>query len=326
MTYYICRDLKTLHWKYLLVLTVLAPLFGQAQVESAIELLQDTASWSMNEPHVGGPEDEEELDAPLFNESSALILTSFTDSIAHIPAYDLYCGWDTRNLFADKSAKENLGNGKHFQLCHYDCDFEYPALGDVTSPFGPRWGRMHTGLDIDLETGDNVKAAFEGMVRISQYHASYGNVVVIRHNNGLETLYGHLSQRKVKPGDHVEAGDLIGLGGNTGRSYGAHLHFEVRFMGEAIDPNLLVDPSKKSLRDWEFVLDKKHFEYASVDPKAIAARKGTSSAQKKYHVVKKGDTLSAVARKHGTSIDALCKLNKLKKSSTLKLGQKLRYK
>ncbi len=327
---YICRCLKNLYWKYIIALLALAPMmlapqFYSAQVESAIELLEDSASWVMHQPNTGG-DSEEETDSALFNDEPAgLFLLTISDSLAHIPAFDLYCGWDTKNLFAEKNALDNVGAGVRFQLCYNECDFVYPAPGEITSPFGPRWGRMHKGMDIDLESGDMVNAAFEGMVRISQYHSTYGNVVVIRHNNGLETLYAHLSQRKVKPGDHVEAGSLIGLGGNTGRSYGSHLHFEVRFMGEPIDPNLLVDPSKKSLRDWEFVLDRKHFEYASIDPKAIAARKGTAKSSK-FHVVKKGDTLSAISRKTGVSVNALCKLNKVKKSTTLRLGQKIRYK
>ena len=326
MKCYFCRRVKTVYWKYLSTMVLLCPLFASAQVESAIELIADTASWEYREAHVGGASAEEALETALFNEAPAeLLLNGISDSISHIPAYDTYCGWDTKNLFAQKNAQENLVQGMTFVLCKDECDFVYPTNGNITSPFGPRWGRMHYGLDIDLETGDNVQAAFEGMVRISQFHSSYGNVVVIRHNNGLETLYAHMSQRKVKPGDHVEAGQLIGLGGNTGRSYGAHLHFEVRYMGEAVDPNLLVDPGKRALRDWEFVLDKKHFEYASIDPKALDARKG-KSVQKKYYTVKSGDTLSAIARKQKTSVDALCKLNKVKKSSTLRPGQKLRCK
>jgi murein DD-endopeptidase MepM/ murein hydrolase activator NlpD len=322
MNCYFCPGLKNLHWKYLSALLLLVPLLASAQVEVSEDETVDFESAEINQAHVGGANDEEVNDLPLFNESAAgLVLNSVRDSLIHIPAYDLYCGWDTRTLFAQKSAQENLGLGIHFQLCRSECDFVFPTHGDLTSPFGPRWGRMHNGLDLDLETGDNVFAAFEGMVRISQYHSSYGNVVVIRHNNGLETLYAHLSQRKVKPGDHVEAGDIVGLGGNTGRSYGAHLHFEIRYMGDAIDPNLIIDPSTKCLRDWEFVLDKKHFEYKSIDPKALEARKTV----KKYHVVKRGETLSAIARKHKTSVSALCKLNRIKQSSVLRPGQKLRY-
>jgi LysM repeat protein len=325
MNAYICHDLKTLLWKYLAVPLVLSSAFSQAQVDSAIELLADTSSWNITDAHIGGATIDEELEPSLFTEeSSTFYLETIADSLFHIPAFDLYCGFDTKNLFAEHNALENVGQGQKFMLCRTDCDFEYPTEGDITSPFGPRWGRMHYGLDIDLETGDNVKAAFEGMVRISQYHASYGNVIVVRHNNGLETLYAHLSKRNVKPGDHVEAGDLIGLGGNTGRSTGSHLHFEIRFMGEAIDPNLVMDPTKKSLRDWELVLDKKHFDYASIDPRVIEARKGTKSVQKKFHTVRKGDTLSAIARKNATTVTALCKLNKVKKSSSLQLGQKIR--
>lgn len=322
MNCYFCPGLKNLHWKYLTALLLLSPLLTLSQSDNQEDEFPEPESAEMVQAHVGGANDEEVNDAPLFNESSAaFVLKTIKDSLTHIPAYDLYCGWDTRTLFAQKSAQENIGKGLHFQLCKAECDFVFPTNGNLTSPFGPRWGRMHNGLDLDLETGDNVFAAFEGLVRISQYHSSYGNVVVIRHNNGLETLYAHLSQRKVKPGDHVEAGDIVGLGGNTGRSYGAHLHFEIRYMGDAIDPNLVIDPSTKSLRDWEFVLEHKHFEYKSIDPKALEARK----TGKKYHVVKKGETLSAIARKHKTSVSALCKLNKIKQTSVLRPGQKLRY-
>ncbi|MFM9984420.1 MAG: peptidoglycan DD-metalloendopeptidase family protein [Flavobacteriales bacterium] len=314
-------------WKKLSAILLICPLLGAAQVESAPELMTDTLAWENYEPHMGGASEEEAQQTGLYFEPSiTLELNSVADSLANIPAYDLYCGWDTKTLFADKTAQQYVGDGMKFILCHNECDFVYPTNGEITSPFGPRWGRIHYGLDIDLETGDNVVSAFEGLVRISQYHESYGNVVVVRHNNGLETLYAHLSQRKVKPGDHLEAGQLLGLGGNTGRSYGAHLHFEIRFMGEAIDPNLIVDPSKKTLRDWEFELEKEHFNYISkaVDQKAIQARKG-SSKQVKYHTVKSGDTLSAIARKRGTSVDAICKLNKIKKTTTLRPGQKLKY-
>jgi LysM repeat protein len=325
MNYYFCRVLRNLHWKYLTAILLLLPLFGMAQIETETEVFEDSLLMDGFESNVGGASDEEAREAALFNEMpTELQLNSVEDSLAIIPAYDVYCGWDTRNLFAEKKAKENVGHGVKFELCRSECDFVYPTNGEITSPFGPRWNRMHYGLDLDLETGDNVMAAFEGMVRISQYHSSYGNVVVIRHNNGLETLYAHMSQRKVKPGDHVEAGELIGLGGNTGRSYGSHLHFEIRYMGDAIDPNLIVDPTKKSLRDWEFQLNAKHFDYASIDPRVLEARK--NSGQKKYHTVKKGETMSAIARKHQTTITTICKLNKIKKTSTLRPGQKLRYK
>lgn len=295
--------------------------FGQ----SAIELMADTASWENYDAHVGGTFDASTYDYTIFNESSFdMGIWTVADSIARIPAYDMYCNWDTKNLFLVKSGKESIEEPLELKLCHDICDFVYPAVGAITSPFGPRWGRMHYGLDIDLNTGDPVMAAFEGMVRISQYSPSYGNVIVVRHNNGLETLYAHLSERLVNPGVYIQAGDTIGLGGNTGRSYGSHLHFEIRFKGDAIDPSLLIDPNEKTLRDWEFTLHQAHFDYVSPAEKAYA-EKVVSSRRSRTHVVKRGETLSSIARKRGTSVSKLCKLNKLRESSIIREGQKLKY-
>jgi len=283
----------------------------------------DTTLYSqeLDEFEVGGPDEDEESVDPLFSERSRdLELWTVNDSIARIPGYDTYCHWDTRTLFAKKEKLEDLKETVCFKLRHEECDFVFPAAGHMTSPFGPRWGRMHSGLDLDLETGDQVFAAFEGMVRISQYHSSYGNVVVLRHANGLETLYAHLSARDVAPGDYVQAGDVIGLGGNTGRSYGSHLHFEVRYLGAAIDPTVVVDHQKKDLKANDFILTP---ELIASQTKIASTAAVTST--KKYHTVRSGETLSAIARKRGTSVNALCKLNKIKASRTIRPGQKLRY-
>ena len=168
-----------------------------------------------------------------------------------------------------------------------------------------------------LYTGDPVVAAFPGMVRISKYNKSFGNVVVIRHSNGLETLYAHLSKRKVQPGDLIEAGDTLGLGGNTGHSFGSHLHFEVRFLDQPIDPSLLFDVENGSLRAKTFEINKGTFE-------SLALAKAAASARK-YYSVRSGDTLSAIARRHGTSVNTLCKLNAIRQTSVLRVGQRLRY-
>jgi murein DD-endopeptidase MepM/ murein hydrolase activator NlpD len=291
--------------------------------------MNDTTSWQNWPPNVGGASLEEEDEASLYYETPVdLGLWTEADSAANIPAFEMYDGFDTRTLFThdvDMKAIFSDSDTLNFTLCRESCDFVYPANGQLTSPFGPRWGRMHTGLDIDLETGDAVAAAFEGMVRISQYHNSYGNVVVIRHSNGLETLYAHMSQRKVKPGDYVQAGTIIGLGGNTGRSYGSHLHFEVRYMGQAIDPNTIVDPNKMSLRDWEFKLTSASFKSAveTVEyAKAMEARNG----KKSYYVVRQGETLSFIAKKKHTTVSALCRMNGLRSSSRIRAGQKIRVK
>jgi murein DD-endopeptidase MepM/ murein hydrolase activator NlpD len=300
--------------------------------EPALFTEEDASFTNGTLPHAGGATEEEMYSQPLFNEKpTELELKTLRDSLMNIPAYDVYCNWDTRNLFHGKVDQSAMGSGLNFDLALSECDFVYPANGDMTSPFGPRWGRMHYGLDIDLEVGDHVMAAFEGMVRISQYHSSYGNVIVVRHNNGLETLYAHLSQRKVVPGDHVEPGDIIGLGGNTGRSYGAHLHFEVRYLGQAFNPREIIDPSSRALINSSFTLLPKHFDYIGVAPEVLAARSGSKAVTKgsvkaKYYTVKKGDTLTSIARRNGTSVNAICKLNRIKQTSTLRLGQRLRLK
>lgn len=132
-----------------------------------------------------------------------------------------------------------------------ECDFVVPFNGRVTSPFGPRRHRIHKGTDIDLETGDSVMCAFDGVVRVAQYSGGYGNVVVVRHFNGLETIYAHLSKLNVAPGQRVSAGELIGMGGQTGRATGSHLHFEIRYLGFALDSAFLIDWDSGVLRQNE---------------------------------------------------------------------------
>lgn len=316
-------NLRLISFSAIFAMGILGPLRSSGQ--SAVELMSDTASWENYDTHTGGTFDASTYDYSIFDETSFdMGIWTVADSIARIPAYDMYCNWDTKNLFVIKSGKESIEEPLDLKLCHEACDFVYPAEGLITSPFGPRWGRMHYGLDIDLNTGDPVRAAFEGMVRISHYSPSYGNVIVIRHNNGLETLYAHLSERIVDPGVYVQAGDTVGLGGNTGRSYGSHLHFEIRFKGDAIDPSLLINPNEKRLRDWEFTLHKAHFDY--VNPSDLAHAEKVREARKaRYHTVKRGETLSSIARKHGTSVSKLCKLNKIRETSIIREGQKLKY-
>jgi murein DD-endopeptidase MepM/ murein hydrolase activator NlpD len=167
-------------------------------------------------------------------------------------------------------------------------------------------------------------------VRYAEFNdGGYGNCVVIRHFNGLETYYAHLDQLDVEPGDLVFTGELIGLGGNTGRSDGPHLHFETRYKSFAFDPFLILDKEKQlALIDREFFLDKNKLhtessEYADSNSKnkKSTSEKGTGA---KYHTVKKGETLSSIAKKHKTTVDKLIKLNKLKNKNALRTGQKLR--
>lgn len=250
-------------------------------------------------------------------------MMDYNDSLSSFPAYELYCSWDTANIHSPKFDITTLKDSiKEIVLTDaYSCGYMPPFIGNVTSGFGPRRRVFHYGIDLDLETGDAVGAAFDGKVRIAKKSKSYGNVIVIRHSNGMETYYAHLSKINVEVGQEVYAGENIGLGGNTGRSRGSHLHFEVRYLGQPINPTDVISFTEHKLISDTLALSKKTFDYMTAAKKIVAAKGGKGS---KIHVVKKGDTLSAIARKYGTSTKALCQKNKLKTTSTLRLGQKIK--
>lgn len=191
----------------------------------------------------------------------------------------------------------------------------------ITSPFGPRWRRMHNGLDLKVNVGDTIVAAFDGKVRIVKYERrGYGKYVVIRHDNGLETVYGHLSQQLVEENQLVKAGEIIGLGGNTGRSTGSHLHFETRFLGIAINPAYMFDFPKQDIVADTYTFRKiRGMERAGSHDAQMA-----DGSAIRYHKVKSGDTLSRIAKLRGVSISTLCKLNRITTKTTLRLGQVLR--
>ena len=212
--------------------------------------------------------------------------------------------------------------------------YHYPFKGRVTSKYGPRRSRVHQGTDIDLETGDPVYATFDGRVRVTTYvKGGYGNLVIIRHDNGLETYYGHLSEIHVKNDEWVTAGQVIGKGGNTGRSTGSHLHYEMRYKGHTFDPERLIDFSTGTLRRETFLLKRTYFSpysrftqdfeeeiQSDEEDKKIAAE----AAAVKYHIVKRGDTLSRIAVNNHTTVTKLCQLNGISKNATLRIGQRIR--
>lgn len=213
--------------------------------------------------------------------------------------------------------------------------FHSPYPGNTTpgSRFGIRRGRYHQGVDLPLQTGVPIYATFPGKVRISKVLGGYGNLVAIRHNNGLETFYGHLSERCVEEGQWVSAGDIIGKGGNTGHSTGPHLHFETRYQGFAFDPCWVVDFKTSTLRRRMLVLKKKYLNPActaeqNFDDEAYNEEEDKKEAAAieamRWHTIKQGDTLSAIARKNGTTVSAICRLNGIKETTILQLGRKLR--
>lgn len=190
--------------------------------------------------------------------------------------------------------------------------FHVPVQNVITSKFGWRDGRMHNGIDIDLQVWDTVVAAFPGVVRVARAYGGYGRVVVIRHYNGLETTYAHLHRFKVKEGDKVEGGQLIGLGGSSGHSTGSHLHFEVRFKGVPLNPMSFISFKEEVLVNDTLQLKRTTNGYVAY-PKGIV-----------IHTVRKGDTLYDIAKQYGTTTYKLAELNGIRRNGYLSVGQRLR--
>ena len=254
------------------------------------------------------------------------------------PAADLYDDWENHYAHRETALPDTFRIDLR--------DFHMPTDNRVlTSNFGARWGRQHKGLDIKVYIGDTIRAAFSGKVRVVRYEAGgYGNFDVIRHYNGLETIYGQMSKHLVKPDQEVRAGDPIGLGGNTGRSTGSHLHFETRLCGVALNPALMFD-----FRNQDVVGDFYTFRRSTYSRESLQATrlrgvggsasddavgdqlytqssKQTASARNtRFHKVRKGETLSSIARKRNTSVAAICKLNRIGKNMKLRPGQILKY-
>lgn len=254
-------------------------------------------------------------------------------SLILFPSNDLYASWDTTMAHPyNFNEAFKLDSVEIDLISPEDNGFSMPFKGHVTSEYGWRRRRPHYGTDIDLVTGDTVVSAFDGMVRIAKVCYGYGNCIIVRHKNGLETVYAHLSQMNVEVGKMVKAGDVIGLGGNTGRSTGDHLHWELRYLGQAIDAQDVVDFKSGNLKDNCFVLRKKDV-VAKYDLRALKNRHrsdiGLSKAELAYakktgsklHKIKSGDTLGYLAKRYHTTVSALCKKNKIKPTSTLRLGQ-----
>lgn len=236
-----------------------------------------------------------------------------------IPSAALYPNWD--NSYVNSYSSALLPE-------KFDIDlrgFAMPTSNRVvTSNFGPRWGRDHKGIDVKVYVGDTIRAAFDGMIRVVDYQgAGYGKYIVIRHDNGLETVYGHLSKQLVKINQPVKAGDVIGLGGNTGRSTGSHLHFETRLLGVAINPALLFDFENQDVTKDIYTYRRGYSDRALASTSRSGKNSSTSQSvgRARFHKVHKGDTLSSIARRYGMTVQQLCKKNGISKNAKLQIGQ-----
>ena len=277
-----------------------------------------------------------------------------------LPVYTRH--WDTSQVFAYKSiAYEDLPQVTELNLVQELADFHAPIIGDIFSKYGPRGRRNHNGVDIPLKIGEPIYATFDGKVRYAKYNTGgFGNLVIVRHENGLETWYAHLSRINVAVNDYVKSGQVIGFGGSTGRSRGPHLHFEMRYCDQTFDPEFIIDFQSGQLRYQTFALEKKFFNIHSraseiLDDDDFMMLAGLDStvtssdilehiaeAQQKeeqkskqttlsqgtavYHTIRQGDMLSKLAVKYGVSVRQICRLNNINENTILRLGRKLRIK
>lgn len=245
------------------------------------------------------------------------------------PEPDIYTeGWNSRSVNPFKESQVPERDVLDVR------GFHRPVPGRVTSSYGyrARFGRMHKGVDMTLRSNDTVYAAYDGKVRLTNYEArGYGNYVILRHGNKLETVYGHLNKALVKPNQVVRAGQPIGLGGSTGRSTGPHLHFETRYMGYAINPAAIINFENGTVHTDTYVFTKKTY----TQPRSFAQVKKSEEKSSRYHAaantpstytVKRGDSVSSIARAYGLSTTTLRRINGMTPTEKITIGQVLKVK
>lgn len=259
------------------------------------------------------------------------------------PEPDIYTeGWDSGLVNPFKES--DVPSSKVIDVTGY----RMPIDGNyVTSHYGyrPRFGRNHKGVDLRAAMGDTVRAAFDGKVRLTKFERNgFGFYVIVRHENGLETVYGHLSRFLVQPDQVVKAGQPIALSGNTGRSTGPHLHFETRFMGYAINPEAIFDFEDRVTHTDSYTFNKssytqsrnyspaKRYESARHSGKKAdkagrysASKHGKKSATRSTYKVRSGDNLSKIAKRNGTTVARLKRLNGIK-GNNVAAGRVIRVK
>lgn len=233
--------------------------------------------------------------------------------------------WDTEKIHAYKEIPLSLiPDEVDLLLTDTNHPYHTPYLGKISSRYCFRRTKEHNGIDLKLNVGDPIYAAFDGKVRVSEHTSKtggYGNLIVIRHANGLETYYGHLSEHAVKADELVKAGEIIGYGGDTGRSTGPHLHFETRYQGQSFDPERIIDFNTGELRDTMITLKKHYYSiyshYGQNDKESLAA------SQRIMHKIRRGDTLGALAVKYSTTVSKICKLNGFNSNTMLRVGRSI---
>lgn len=261
-----------------------------------------------------------------------------------LPIYTQH--WVTDQVFAYRSIElKDIPSEVELRLVDKLDEFHTPVQGKVYSKYGPRRRRAHNGVDIPLKMYEPIYATFEGKVRYAKFNSGgFGNLIIIRHINGLETWYAHLSRNNVKVGDYVKAGQVIGFSGNTGRSRGPHLHYEMRYQDQTFDPEFLIDFENGRLKYQTFMLEKKFFNIysraselleedeeldfplLSDDSAPVKAEDAERANREIWHIIKSGDMLGKLARRYGVTVNQICRLNGIKPTTTLRPGKRLRIK
>jgi murein DD-endopeptidase MepM/ murein hydrolase activator NlpD len=301
-----------MRWNFIL-LTILLNVYLQS--ESAERFGKQDSTYSNSPDSIANGNHHDTIPNGVQQESD---FQNYLDTLYHndnFTGVDTFA-WDTKMINSGHFNSKDMNDTLRIVLvdslkCQY---YTHPFRNYITCGFGQRRWLWHYGMDIKLNKGDSVYAAFDGVVRVTKFdYRGFGWVVVIRHPSGLETIYGHLMKILLEPNQKVRAGDLVGLGGSTGRSTGSHLHFETRFRGEPFDPNCFIDFNTYMLKSDTLILSKNNFEYL------IDIRKA------KYCTVRKGDTLYKIAHRYHTTISVLCKLNNISRKKLLRIGRPLRY-
>lgn len=272
---------------------------------------KETESYLYQVPFIVSPDNDSDDDDDDMPESYTL-----NDDGAESEDEILLVGFDTAVIHLPKLDPSTITEPILLQLSRFT--YPTPVTSRPSSHFGPRRRRFHYGLDLAQPTGEPIYAAFDGVVRISKFNRSYGNLVIIHHTNGLETYYAHMSKRHVTVGQQVKSGDVIGLCGNTGRSFGSHLHFEIRYMGNAINPENVISTATHDLIEPTLTLTSSSFR------KIAKGGKGSKGSSGGWYRVRQGDTLEKIARRNGTTVKRICQLNGISQNKVLHPGDRLK--
>jgi murein DD-endopeptidase MepM/ murein hydrolase activator NlpD len=232
----------------------------------------------------------------------------------------IFDNWDSIAIHIPKTDLTSMSDTVYLPLVEAGTSYALPHFNPVFSRFGWRRYRYHYGVDTKNAVGDSIFCLFDGVVRIAKRNRTYGNIVIVRHYNGLETFYAHCSKLLVEQNQEVKAGELIALVGNTGRSTGPHLHLETRYKGMAFNPEYMIDFENGKLISDTLMITKETFNYRRSGNSSDAS---SSSGSAVYYKIRSGDTLSGIARKYRTTVNSIKRLNGLK-SDFIRDGRRIR--